>query len=111
MTNNYTTAFQRATHPPETIDEAIDRLMLILTGEQKATIAALPEDDLITLHFSLGISIRNAFGLHEPNSKLLAACNNAKHPGILYNAIQADDASVMIIRELWEKLIDTNAAQ
>jgi len=101
LTNNCTVAFQQATQPPETIDQAVERLMLILTGEQKATLAALSEDDLITLHFSLGISIRNAFGLHEPNSPLLAACG-VWHP---------DDASGVIIRELWEKLIDTHTAQ
>jgi len=29
----------------------------------------LKEDELIDLHFGLGLSIRNAFGLHDANSK------------------------------------------
>jgi len=101
LTNNCTVAFEQATRPPETIDQAVDRLMLILNGEQKTAIAALSESELITLHFSLGMAIRNAFGLHEPNSRLLAACG-VPHP---------DDAAGVIVRELWGTLIDTHAAQ
>jgi hypothetical protein len=52
------------------------------------------DDELIDLHFGLGMVIRNAFGLHEPGNKLLASCGVA-HP---------DDASEVIIRELLAKL-------
>lgn len=33
------------------------------------------EDELIDLHFSLGMAIQNAFGLHVPWSELLASCD------------------------------------
>lgn len=79
---------------PDTVDEAVDRLMSILDDEQKATIAAMREENLINLHFGLGIAIRNAFGLHEPVSQLLASCGVA-HP---------DDASGIIIENLWLRL-------
>jgi hypothetical protein len=58
--------------PPETVAEAVDRLLLVLSDDQKVEIAATPEDDLVNLHFGLGREIRNAFGLHDLGSKLIA---------------------------------------
>lgn len=77
-----------------TVGEDVDRLMAILSGEEKLMIALMPEDDLIDLHFGLGLAIRNAFGLHEPGSKLLASCGTS-HP---------NDASGVIISALWRAL-------
>ena len=70
--------------------------MIVLDDEQKIDIATLQEDDLIYLHFSLGMAVRNAFGLHHVDSKLLASCDTATHP---------DDVSGVIIKVLWELLI------
>jgi len=94
LIKNWPDFLQENSRVPETVDEAVDRLMMVLDGEQKIAIAAMPKNDLIDLHFSLGMAIRNAFGLHEPGSKLLAACGVA-HP---------DDASGMIVDALWTKL-------
>ncbi|WP_027156512.1 DUF6794 domain-containing protein [Methylobacter luteus] len=80
--------------PLETVDEAVDRLMVILEDEHKAAIAIMQENELIGLHFGLGSAIRNAFGLHEPDSKLLESCGVA-HP---------DDAAGTIIQVLWRTL-------
>jgi Domain of unknown function (DUF6794) len=79
---------------PDTIAEAVDRLLMVLSDEQKLVIAVMDEEDLIDLHFGLGTSIRNAFRLHDPESKLLASCGTV-HP---------DDASGVIIKELWNQL-------
>lgn len=79
---------------PSTVEEAVERLMVILGDEQRLAIAVMGENDLIDLHFSLGMAIRNAFGLHDANSKLFQACN-VRDP---------DDASEVIIKELWKKL-------
>ena len=79
---------------PETLIEAVNRLMMVLDGEQKIAIATMQEEDLIALHFSLGMAIRNAFGLHKADSKLLVTCG-VKHP---------DDASGVIIKALWIRL-------
>jgi hypothetical protein len=79
---------------PETVNEAVERLMTVLEDEEKSEIRSMTEDDLIDLHFSLGMAIRNAFDLHVPWSKLLASCGVA-HP---------DDASGMIINKLWTRL-------
>ena len=64
--------------------------MTVLGDEAKSVIrSSMAEDDLIDFHFSLGLAIRNAFGLHVPWSKLLASC---------------DVACAMIISELWRRL-------
>ncbi|MDD5493537.1 MAG: hypothetical protein PHG36_02525 [Dehalococcoidia bacterium] len=94
MTNNWPTFFQHNIRPPDTIAEAVDRLMMILDGEQKIALTVMRENELIDLHFSLGMSIRNVFRLHVPGSKLLASCG-VGHP---------DDASGVIIQALWVKL-------
>ena len=94
MTKNWTTFLQGHFRLPETVDEAVERLMTVLDDEEKNEIRSMTEDDLIDLHFSLGMVIRNAFDLHVPWSKLLASCGVA-HP---------DDASGIIINKLWRAL-------
>ena len=79
---------------PETVSAAVELLLSVLNNEQKSNIAAMKEDDLIDLHFSLGLAIRNAFRLHDLGSKLIADCG-VVHP---------DDASGVIVKELWERL-------
>jgi len=91
---DYTDQFQAIIKTPETITDAVDLLMRILTTEQKNEIAALQEDDLFDLHFTLGLAIRNAFGLHKLDSKLLADCGT-KHP---------DDGAGVIVNQLWNKI-------
>ena len=83
---------------PDTVEEVVDRLMMVLDDEQRLAITVMDEDDLMDLHFSLGMSIRNAFELHDTDSKLLALCG-VVHP---------DDASGVIIKELWNKLKNGN---
>ena len=96
LTTNWLTFLQDNFKLPETVDEAIDRLMMVLDDEQKIALATLQEDDLIYLHyFNLGMAIRNAFGLHHVDSKLLASCNTAIH---------TDDVSEVIIKALWGQL-------
>jgi hypothetical protein len=68
--------------------------MMILDDEQKDFIAIMQEENLFNLHFSLGISIRNAFNLHANGNKLVVSCG-AAHP---------NDASELIINKLWNRL-------
>ena len=91
MTKKWSDIFQQ----PETIDEAVDRLMMVLDDEHKAALAAMREEDLIDLHFSLGVAIYKAFGMYEQGSKLMASCG----------VVDPDDASGVIIQALWIKLI------
>jgi hypothetical protein len=94
LVKNWTTFLQDNFRLPETVDEAVERLMSVLEDEHKTVLAIMQEKDLIDLHFSLGMAIRNSFDLHVPWSKLLASCGVA-HP---------DDASGMIIHKLWTRL-------
>jgi len=76
---------------PKTIDEAVDRLLVILTDDEKAEIKTMAKDDLVFMHFDLGVQIRNAFGLNDNNVALLGdRC--------------ADDVSMEIIEALWALL-------
>ncbi|MBL1265819.1 DUF6794 domain-containing protein [Methylomicrobium sp. RS1] len=95
MTKNWPDLFQQHTKPRESLDEAVERLMSILDDEQKTAIAMMREENLIDLHFSLGMAIRNAFGLHAPDSKLKVSFGPL---------IQADDISAEIINKLWSRL-------
>jgi hypothetical protein len=97
LTKNWPDFLQQNVKPPETVAEAVDRLIAILDDDQKAVIAAMREDELIDLHFGLGMAIRNAFELYEPGSQLLASCG----------VTQPDDASGIIIENLWLRLNDS----
>ena len=79
---------------PETIDQAVDELLRVLPKDNTAEITAMSKDDLIALHFGLGMWIRNNLGLWGGNRKLLQATGK-EHP---------DDASGVIIDALWQRL-------
>ncbi|WP_445370086.1 DUF6794 domain-containing protein (plasmid) [Methylomonas sp. HW2-6] len=93
MANTWSAFKLKLDSQPTTLSDAIERLLLILREEDKRTIAAMTEDDLCDLHFSLGLLIRNAW-LHKSESDLLAACGTY-HP---------DDASQLILGGLWRAL-------
>jgi len=83
--------FKNIGEHPKTVNEAVDRLLLILTDAEKEEIKTMAKDDLIFLHFNLGVQVRNAFGLKSDNTTLLGGrC--------------ADDVSMEIIDVLWNKL-------
>jgi len=56
---------------PETVTEAVDRLLVVLSDCQKAEIAAMKEDELIDLHFGLGMEIRKIMGSKIMGSKIM----------------------------------------
>ena len=49
----------------------------------------IPEQYLVTLHFALGLAIRNGFGLHQPDNDLVNEYGTA------------DDAASLNIQQLW----------
>lgn len=85
---------QRASVPPKYIAETVDRLVTVLDVEHKLVIAAMTEENLVDLHFSLVSAIRNAFSFWEPGNPLLASCK----------AMNPDDISEQVILELWKRL-------
>lgn len=79
---------------PQTVDQAVGVLLGLLPDDEKAKIAAMSQDDLIALHFGLGMWIRNNLGLWSENRALLES--TAMH--------NPDDASGVIIEALWRRL-------
>lgn len=70
LANNWTSCFLRMP-TPSTVDEAVEQLLVILSDSDKLTLANTPEQDLMDLHLSLGLSIRNGFELYRPDSRLV----------------------------------------
>jgi hypothetical protein len=85
---------------PNTVDEAVRRLNSDLPLKDKTMIARMGENDLPGLFLTLGAYIRDKFGLWSGNEALLDSCRSVSGE----NNIHEDDASMVIIRELWEEL-------
>jgi hypothetical protein len=79
---------------PRTLQAAVEILVRTLSPAEKDDIAARSEDNLIDLHFGLGVRIREDFGLWRGNRALLQSCGS----------LDPDDASMAIIRALWARL-------
>ena len=79
---------------PTTVEAAVRILRNMIPDKEQTEIAAMPEDDLVSLHLGLGLWIRNSFGLWKEGSKLLAATGEP----------DPDDASLVIIRALWRSV-------
>jgi hypothetical protein len=89
---------------PKTMEAAIDRLTKALSLKEKTTLANMAETKLSTLHFNLGEYIRNEFCLWSGNVELMASCRLiAKRADI-----HQDEATSMIIKELWKRLRQTH---
>jgi hypothetical protein len=89
---------------PKTVAEAVDILHANMTLNQEFTLAAMDEEDLIDLHFSLGHSIRDDFGLWTGNEALMESCRSESGNPDLH----IDDASMVIVRALWKKVKKSN---
>ena len=89
---------QKSIEPPQTLTETVERLLTVLDDEHKVAIAAMPQEELINLYFSLGMAIRNAFGFWNSKSPWLNFCK-PRH---------SDDMSDQIIYELWQTLNQTS---
>jgi hypothetical protein len=95
LSKNWSDIILKNTLHPKTVDEAVELLISILEDRHKMLLSILKEDELTDLHFGLGLSIRNGFGLHDADSKLLLRDCGSDN---------SDDASAVIIKALWTKL-------
>jgi hypothetical protein len=81
---------------PVTVEQAVDDLLPRLSDLQRLEIKQTKKENLVSLHFDLGLSIRNRYGLWRGNDRpMLSACGFRCHP---------DDASMKIIETVWSKL-------
>ena len=76
---------------PATVDAAVRLLQGLVPDAEQARIANMTEDELVNLHFGLGMWIRNNLGLWQGNAALLDAAGEA----------HADEASGAILRAFW----------
>ena len=87
---------------PATVAEAVDELMKKVQKDDLRTLSMIEEEtELYSFHHSLGQWIRNYFGLWRNNDILLIDTGKT-HP---------DDASYIIIVELWKRCVSEYAKQ
>lgn len=79
---------------PRTLETAIEQLLAILSDPEKTRLRATSEADLEQFHFTIGVTVRQQFGLWRGNLALRQSCG-CLHP---------DRASMAIIRATWERL-------
>jgi hypothetical protein len=88
---------------PKTVDEAVNRLMSEMSLKDLNTVAKMHEDDLIDLHFTVGMWIRNNF-VYPRNDKLLESCREVSGDKYLHFA----QIHMVIIQALWKRLQETH---
>lgn len=98
-------AFSR-TRWPQTVDEAVARILAGMPEADQQMIRATPKDDLIMFHHGWGTGIRNAFGLWGGNTALMKSCAEAQGYGADPAFMHPDDASGVIIEAVWRRLQD-----
>jgi hypothetical protein len=87
---------------PRTLDQAVKRLLTDVPEVDLARLKATPPGDLVEFHFSLGMYIRNEYGLWDGNLRLLLSIGKRE-------ALHPDFASHFVIVALWEHLNSTAA--
>ena len=82
---------------PNTLEDAVDKIVKGLTEADKETLRNTAREGLITYHHGWGTGIRNSFGLWRGNEELIrSACGGELcHP---------DSASMAIIEKVWEAI-------
>ncbi len=88
---------------PKTVDEAVDRLISDLDLKDKVFIANMDFDELVNLHSSLHLYLKNAFGLWSGNIALLESCRSISDVPVNNET----NATAVIIGVLWQKLHKT----
>lgn len=84
---------------PINVDQAVERLISVLSLTEKTMIVNTSEQELIDLQFTLGEYIRKEFRLDE-NDDLMESCRCVSNVA----EINVGHASFVIILELWKKL-------
>jgi hypothetical protein len=83
---------------PGSVDEAVAYLAETLPAETIDRLKDFEEKDLIQTHFGLGGYVRNHLSLWNPESRIMKEAKER------FGVTHEDDASMQIIRLLWEKL-------
>jgi hypothetical protein len=89
---------------PDTIDQAVAKLIDDLPLKDKTRLAGMTETDLDHLHPSLGVYIKTNYRILNGNEKLIASCRQISND----SELDADGAASVIIKKLWESLQKTH---
>jgi hypothetical protein len=89
---------------PQTVDQAVYKLLGKLSLRDKTMIANIPEENLDNLYHSLEEYIQNEFRFWLSNEVLLDSCRSASGK----KNLDENSASVVILKALWRKLQTTN---
>ena len=87
-------------HTLTTVTEVVADIIEKMSEADKATVVKTPEEDLIQFHQGLGTAIRNDYNLWR--NQALVKVTGKEHP---------DDASMVIIKAVWQALCDAGEAQ
>ena len=87
-------------NPPETMEAAVIHLEQSLSLKDKATIANMTADELVSLHFTLGSYINSHFDLFTTNTSLLTDCQRRSGQW----SLAPKDVAAVVIRALWDRL-------
>jgi hypothetical protein len=89
---------------PKSVAEAVEVLHANMGLNDEILLATMNEEDLIDAHLALGYQIRHEVGLWTGNIALLESCRIIADDKNLH----IDDASMVIINALWEKVKKSN---
>jgi hypothetical protein len=85
---------------PRTLSDAVSAVLDRMSASDKKALAETRGEELSEFHRTWGMGIRNSYGLFDQNAELLKSCR----------AGDADEASSVIIREVWKRLADPSPA-
>ena len=86
---------------PSTVEEAVDHLLARMDAEGQATIRATPQSELIRFHLPWGMWVRHELGLWGGNPQLISSIQERSGSMVI---LHPDDASMIVIQALWERL-------
>lgn len=89
---------------PETVEDAVERLKMVLPLKDRALMANMQLNEIEHLRSGLGEYIKQNFGFYAGNRKLLQSCARF---GRLVKPL-TDEACGVILRALWENLQKTH---
>jgi len=89
---------------PQSVEEAVDKLLSKLSLRDKTMIANIPEDNLTDLYHSLENDIQKEVGLWLTSESLLESCRSITGD----THLNEYGASLIIMQRLWDKLQKTN---
>lgn len=89
---------------PQTVDQAVERLVSELRLKDRVMLASMSKTQLEAYYTTLGLYIRNHYGLSSGNQALMASCRELSGN----DHIREDQAATLIIVRLWETLTRTH---